>query len=243
MPKRIAIINCKAKKQNYKCSAEEMYNISFQFRYQVNFIKEYYDSYLILSSKYGLISPNEIIEPYETTLAKGARLKTSNKLEGEQLNKWVKYVKNQFNLLKKNYDQIDLHISNAYLEPIKDILDTKTIHIKQPVNPGLVKNRYIEALEIFKTKGKVNLNQIGELKKSKNPELKRWWYHNDYEPFFGYARHLCKKYPIVDEGNASRVSKELNSHTQGWVIKEELLNSLYKTDKGQWRLKKTITNA
>ena len=120
---KIAIINCKSKKQDYKCTAEEMYNISFQFRYQVDFIKEYYNDYLILSSKYGLISPNKVIEPYETTLAKGARLKNVDRLEGEQLKKWVKHVKKQFDFLKANYDQIDLHISNAYLEPIKDILD------------------------------------------------------------------------------------------------------------------------
>ena len=42
MSKRIAIVNCKSKKQSYKCSAEQMYDISFQFRYQTDFIKEYY---------------------------------------------------------------------------------------------------------------------------------------------------------------------------------------------------------
>ena len=79
MPKRIAIINCKAKKQKYSCKAEEMYDISFQFRHQVKFIKEYYGDYLILSSKYGLITPDTIIDPYETSLAEGSRLKSTNK--------------------------------------------------------------------------------------------------------------------------------------------------------------------
>ena len=59
---KLAIINCKSKKQDYKCTAEEMYNISFQFRYQVDFIKEYYNDYLILSSKY----PNMIKARYKT---------------------------------------------------------------------------------------------------------------------------------------------------------------------------------
>jgi hypothetical protein len=238
MQKRLAIINCKSKKQNYECVAEEMYSISFQFRHQINFIKEYYDDYLILSSKYGLIPPTKIIEPYKITLAKGARLKSVDKLEGEKLNEWVINVKKQFNELKENYDIIDLHISNAYLNPIKDILDTKTKHIKQPVNPGLVKTRYIKMLEIYHKTGKVDLNQIGNPQKSQDPEIKRWWYHKECEPFFGYARHLCKQYPIVDEGNASRVSRGLNFHTQGWVIKKESLNLLYQTNKGQWRIKK-----
>ena len=234
---KLAIINCKAKKKDYECAAEEMYDISFQFRHQVDFIKEYYDDYLILSSKYGLISPKKIIKPYETTLAKGARLKEVDRLEGENLEKWVKHVKKQFEWLKNNYDQIDLHISNAYLDPIKDVLDDKTRHIKQPVNPGLVKNRYIEALDTFKASGKVNLDGIGQIRKSKDPEIERWWYHNEYEPFFGFARHLCKKYPIVDEGNATRVSRGLNFQTQGWVIDQALLEQLEKKN-GKWRKKK-----
>jgi hypothetical protein len=237
MPERIAIINCKAKKQNYKCTAEEMYNISFQFRHQVDFIKEYYDDYLILSSKYGLISPNKIIEPYETTLAKGARLKAVDRLEGEQLEKWIKYVKKQFDWLKENYDRIDLHISNAYLDPIKDVLGDKTKHVKQPVNPGLVKNRYVEALETYKKTSEVNVYTIGERRKSKDPELERWWYHKNYEPFFGFARHLVKKYPIVDEGNAARVSRGKNFQTQGWVIKKEYLDQLEEKN-GKWRKKR-----
>jgi hypothetical protein len=235
---KIAIINCKAKKKSYPCPAEEMYSVSFQFRHQLDFIKEYYDGYYILSSKYGLITPKKIINPYEITLAKGSRLKNGKKLEGEDLLKWVKKIKNQFEWLKENYDVIDLHISNSYLSHIKDVLDSKTTHIKQPVNPGLVKNRYVEVLETYKRVGKVDLNAIGERRKSKDPEIERWWYHNDYEPFLGHARHLRKKYPIVDEGNASRVSRGLNPHTQGWVIKEESLNQLYRTDSGKWRVKK-----
>ena len=234
---KLAIINCKAKKKDYECAAEEMYDVSFQFRHQVDFIKEYYDDYLILSSKYGLISPKKVIKPYETTLAKGARLKEVDRLEGENLEKWVKHVKKQFEWLKNNYDQIDLHISNAYLDPIKDVLDDKTRHIKQPVNPGLVKNRYIEALDTFKASGKVNLDGIGQIRKSKDPEIERWWYHNEYEPFFGFARHLCKKYPIVDEGNATRVSRGLNFQTQGWVIDQALLEQLEKKN-GKWRKKR-----
>ena len=237
MPKRIAIINCKAKKQKYSCKAEEMYDISFQFRHQVKFIKEYYGDYLILSSKYGLITPDTIIDPYETSLAKGSRLKSTNKLNEEQLKEWIIKVKLQLNQLSQQYDEIDLHISNSYLSPIKDILSDKIKHIKQPVNPGLVKNRYDEILEIFQLKGKVDLNTIGEQRKSKDPEVERWWYHNDYEPFFGYARHLCKKYPIIDEGNATRVSRGLNFHTQGWVIQKESLSLLDKKS-GKWRIKK-----
>jgi hypothetical protein len=239
MKKRLAIINCKSKKQSYKCTAEEMYSISFQFRSQLDFIKQYYDDYAILSTKYGIIYPTSIIEPYEISLAKGARLKNTHTLSDIELREWSKSVMKQLSLLSEIYDEIDLHISNQYLKPIKEILSNhKFTHIKQPVNPGLVKNRYEEILNKLQKGETINLNTIGETRKSLDPEISRWWYHNDNEPFQGFARHLTKKYPNVDEGNASRVSRGLNPHTCGWVVDKEILNKLYKTNSGQWRIKK-----
>ena len=240
MKKRLAIINCKSKKKQYKCVAEEMYSVSFQFRAQIEFIKRYYDDYAILSTKYGIIYPTSIIEPYEMSLAQGARLKISNSLSEKELNEWVNSVNIQLKLLSEVYDEIDLHISNQYLKPIKEVLDNPKIsHIKQPVNPGLVKNRYNEVLEILNNGEEVDLNLIGEIRKSTNPEISREWYHNEFKTFMGFARHLCKEYPEVDEGNASMVSKGKNLHTRGWVIDKSLLNKLYKTKSGQWRVKKS----
>ncbi|MCP4483323.1 MAG: hypothetical protein GY823_02000 [Flavobacteriaceae bacterium] len=240
MKKRLAIINCKSKKKQYKCVAEEMYSVSFQFRAQIEFIKKYYDDYAILSTKYGIIYPTSIIEPYEMSLAQGARLKMTNPLSERELDEWVNSVNSQLKLLSEVYDEIDLHISNQYLKPIKKALDNPKIsHIKQPVNPGLVKNRYNEVLEILNNGGEVDLNSIGEIRKSKNPEISREWYHNEFETFIGFARHLCKEYPEVDEGNASMVSKGKNLHTRGWVIEKSLLSKLYKTESGQWRVKKS----
>ena len=215
-----------------------MYNISFQFRSQVEFISQYYDSYVILSSKYGIIKPTDIIEPYETTLAKGSRLKEQKSLTKQELKQWSTKVINQINEYKNQYDEIDLHISNAYLKPIKSILDNKTKHIKQPVNPGLVKLRYEELANDFKQGNIIDLEKIGEKRQSKNPEIQRWWFHKEHEPFFGYARDLKKQYPIVDEGNACMVSRGINPHTQGWVIDKSDLKYLNKTAKGSWRYKK-----
>ena len=104
MLNKIAIINCKAKKQNYTCLAKKMYDVSFQFRYQVDFLKEYYGNYLILSSKYGIISPDTIIDPYELTLSKGARLKNVPKLEGVELQNWILQVKSQLQFFPPKKD-------------------------------------------------------------------------------------------------------------------------------------------
>lgn len=238
MKKRLAIVNCKSKKQSYECTAEEMYSISFQFRSQIDFIKKYYDDYVILSTKYGIIYPTSIIKPYEVSLARGARLKNTHTLLNTELNEWANNVKKQLQSLSETYDIIDLHISNQYLKPIKDILNNpKFTHIKQPVNPGLVRNRYKEILNSFNQGEKINLASIGEKRKSENPEIEKWWYHPELGQFYGFARHLVKKFSNVDEGNANRVSRGLNSHTCGWVVNKNFLQKLYKTKTNKWRIK------
>lgn len=237
--RKLAVVNCKSKKKDYKCAAEEMYSLSFQFRAQIEFIKEYYEDYVILSTKYGIIFPTTIIEPYEMSLSKGARLKNTPGLDEHELNEWSTTVSEQLKMFSRSYDAIDLHISNQYLKPIKGVLDIPNVNwVKQPVNPGLVKVRYAEVLNNFKNGVSVDLDKIGEKRASKDPEIERWWYHPNHGSFFGFSRNLKKQYPIVDEGNATRVSRGITQHTCGWVINETLIPYLYQTDSGQWRLKK-----
>ena len=42
---RIAILNCKGKKQDYECNAEEMYSKSYIFSKQLDIVKKNYDGY------------------------------------------------------------------------------------------------------------------------------------------------------------------------------------------------------
>lgn len=42
-----------------------MYSLSPLFRLQSAFVKKHYDAWRILSAKYGLVAPDEIIEPYD----------------------------------------------------------------------------------------------------------------------------------------------------------------------------------
>ena len=240
MNKKLAIINCKSRKKDYTCPADEMYSHSFQFRHQVEFIKEYYDDYLILSTKYGLITPDTIISPYSLSLAKGNRLKNKDIFTKEEIKAWGKKVLDDFEPYFEYYTQIDLHISKAYLNPIKNILTNSIItHIKQPNNPGDVKVRYTEVLNSLKSGGEVDLNVIGELRPTKYERVN--FYHTSHPTFFGNVDELVSKYPNVDPGNLGRVRRGGTSflHTCGWVIDKSILNKLYKTKSGQWRVKKS----
>tara|TARA_R110001632_G_scaffold232983_1_gene375827 strand:+ start:2168 stop:2887 length:720 start_codon:yes stop_codon:yes gene_type:complete len=239
MNKKLAIVNCKSRKKDYTCPADEMYSHSFQFRHQIEFIKEYYDDYLILSTKYGLITPDTIISPYSLSLARGNRLKNKDIFTKEEIQKWGEKVLDDFEPYFEYYNQIDLHISNAYLNPIKSILNNPHInHIKQPNNPGDVKVRYSEVLESFKNGEVVDLNVIGELRPTKYEKVN--FYHKNHPTFFGNVDELVEKYPEVDPGNLGRVRRGGTSflHTCGWVVDEDVLSKLYQTKSGKFRLKK-----
>jgi hypothetical protein len=65
----VIVVGCTKSKMGYACPAEEMYSKSHLFKKTVVFIKSnYYTEYLILSAKYGIISPSDIIEPYEVKM-------------------------------------------------------------------------------------------------------------------------------------------------------------------------------
>lgn len=65
---RIALISCTSKKKQYKCTASELYSESPRFALSHKYAKKSCDKVYILSAKYGLISEDEIIEPYNETL-------------------------------------------------------------------------------------------------------------------------------------------------------------------------------
>jgi hypothetical protein len=73
---RIALISCSSKKQSHPCKAMEMYSASPLFTKAFSYCCKNYDKVYILSAKYGLLDPEEIIEPYDTnlnTISKKAR--------------------------------------------------------------------------------------------------------------------------------------------------------------------------
>ena len=65
----VIIVGCSKRKKSYTCPAEEMYSESQLFSKTIKYIKNNYNcSYKILSAKYGIISPDTIIEPYDVTI-------------------------------------------------------------------------------------------------------------------------------------------------------------------------------
>lgn len=65
---KIALLSCTSSKQDYPCKAAEMYMPSARFKLAYQYAKESCDEIYILSAKYGLLSENDVIEPYNETL-------------------------------------------------------------------------------------------------------------------------------------------------------------------------------
>lgn len=69
MNKKIALVSCTKLKQSFECKAQDMYMLSTLFKKITGYIKQhsFYDWY-ILSAKYGLLTKDTEIAPYDVTL-------------------------------------------------------------------------------------------------------------------------------------------------------------------------------
>jgi len=241
--KRIAIISCKRRKQDYTCSADEMYSPSPGYRSQKEFLIKGYDDYYIISSEYGIIHHSQIIEPYDRAIKIGWNNPAKDIYIGGYKEGLLEQIENQLQWMKSKGWEIDFHTSKTYFDPLLPETKQKLNYIKQPQGAGAIIPRYEEATNMLDTKPLEEcLKSIG--RKSEKPvESKRWWYHQDYEPFYGTSGELWGNYKKqgieFDGANLRKVPMGGYKHSTGWVIDKYLLDKLYQTNSGQWRIKKS----
>ena len=87
----IGLISCVKSKSSHICEAKDMY-ISSLFKYMYIYAKHRCKEVYILSAKYGLLSENTVISPYNKTL---------NNMTENQKKEWGEKVMNQ---LRKRFD-------------------------------------------------------------------------------------------------------------------------------------------
>lgn len=236
----IAIISCKKQKQTYPCPADEMYNKSFIYRAQRDFIKEAYDDYYILSSKYGLIHHTTQIKPYDMSIYKKPTINFDKTQKVSDEVKFWKNVEKQINLLLEQNNTLHFHTSNDYFNPISKQIKNKVKHIKQPKAFGQTQTIYQEALQLIKEDKDLDkcINHITEEKESKYNEEKKWFYHNKFGEYFGKASDLHRKYPNdTDEGTLYQLSTLRIKQHKGWVTDKSLLY-LIEEKNGRYKIKK-----
>ena len=116
---RIALISCSKEKKDYPCPAWELYSASNLFSLSYQYAKKVADKIFILSAKYGLVSENQIIPPYNQTLKEMNRQQQLNWASGvlEALGRECNLSSDHFILLAGNTYCRDLvqHLPNHSL--------------------------------------------------------------------------------------------------------------------------------
>jgi hypothetical protein len=132
-PETLGLISCTKKKQNYRCKASEMYSASNLFRKAYAYCTKKYDNVAILSAKYGLLLPDEEIEPYNVTL---------NDMSIDQVKKWSDQVFQQF-LVKielNGLGKVYFHTGKRYRQYLVPMLEKMGIECEVPLkNLGIGK--------------------------------------------------------------------------------------------------------
>ena len=122
---RIALISCTKSKDSVPCMAKDMYLKSDLFTKASTYVKQNnYDNWFILSAKYGLLSKEEVIEPYNLTL------KTMKTMERKQ---WSLKVLNQLEENVQGQYCVDFYASKEYREYLIPELEKKGIKCTIPL--------------------------------------------------------------------------------------------------------------
>lgn len=238
--KRIAIISCKSKKQDYTCSADELYSPSPIYRAQKAYCIKGYDDYYIVSSEYGIIHPTQIVKPYNRAIKVSWVNPSDHHFIGGYKEGMIDLIHNQIKWMKDQGWSIDFHTSKTYFDPLSKETQQMLNYIKQPVGPGAIQQKYEGAYTLLDEESLKKCNEFISLKSDKPKEAKKWFYHPLHEPHYGTSGTMLTAYKEqeLNSGAMYKVSLGQSPQSRGWVIDESLLPLLYQTDSGQWRLKK-----
>jgi len=103
-----------------------MYQASDLFRKAYSYATKNYDFVAILSAKYGLLFPDDKIEPYDLTL---------NNMNSKQRKEWSEKVFNQMNerLKLEEIDKVFFHTGKKYREYLISLLEDLGVQCEAPL--------------------------------------------------------------------------------------------------------------
>jgi hypothetical protein len=214
---KIAIINCVNQKQQIAMAAGDLYT-SISFKAKKAFVEKVYDKWYIFSLKYGIISPDTIIEPYNTTLVKNNRnhqqeFHNPNMVNTDTLSKLV------CNQLQFINGELHYHTPKDYYNMVTDGL-----YVKQQGNQSLTVKQYKEALNLWNGNNLDECLQTISKKYTPNPEQLQYWVHPEQDEFYGTSYQLVKQYTHLglNDADARKVARGKNKTHKGWKLKSGL---------------------
>lgn len=172
MEKILIITNCSAKKRNYKTKASDLYQGQL-FKKVKKFARSNNFDFKIISAKYGLLNPYDIIEPYDKTISSKKDIFSLQKL-----------VLPKFKNFLHLYDFIIVIMSFKYREIINIANYSNVFYLVDQRGIGGYKNLISKLL-------KINISKVIEmLIKKKDFYIT----HNDIKLIGNYKIMNIKKY-------------------------------------------------
>ena len=131
----IGLISCVSKKRSSAAEAKDLYCSSL-FAKSRKFVVERCDSWFILSAKYGLVEPADVIEPYEDTLNTKSR---------RERNEWADRVWAVLRHRLRLDDHVTILAGQRYRESLVPLMTEYGCHVDVPMQ-GLRIGRQLQWL-------------------------------------------------------------------------------------------------
>ena len=237
---RIGVILCSKSKQDYTCSVREMYDLSVSFKARRIFMDLTYDTWYVNTTSMGFMNPYDIIEPYDSWYLEQSRMMTGNVVTEDMVEKWLDGLKKQFSI--RDNINLDCHLSTPYFKKLQTVFP-KARYIKPMANFTVTAWRYYDGAKMYMNGSTLEecLEFITKPHVKLRPEEEeKWFYHYNGDKFYGKAWGLYIEYG-VDNGTVYGLSMGRNPIAYGWVTDEKLLEHIYTTKSGQYRLPKEIS--
>ena len=121
----IVLVGCVKSKQSHAARAKDLY-VSDLFRKARRYAEETTERWYVLSAKYGLVAPDEVIEPYELHLARAS---------ASYRRRWGITVANQLLAASGALEGrvIELHAGSAYTDAIRSHLLSAGAQVVEPL--------------------------------------------------------------------------------------------------------------
>ena len=121
--KRVFLLSCGRKKKDRRAQAGEMYT-SPRFSKARELIAATECPWFILSAKHGLLSPDEMIEPYDMSL---------NNMPREECQLWAEKVKQQMDTHLPDADKVVILAGKRYFEYLLPYLEKRFAAVDIPM--------------------------------------------------------------------------------------------------------------
>lgn len=120
----VFLVSCVSQKRSEPALAKDLY-VSALFTKARRYVEAGGGPWFILSAKYGLVAPDQVLDPYNETL---------NKMGVAERREWAKFVQSQMDQQLPNADRVVILAGKRYREFLMDYLTRRYRSVEIPMD-------------------------------------------------------------------------------------------------------------